>query len=276
MQTLDGKYEALLSYLRGLEGVVVAYSGGVDSTFLLMAVRDCGVAVLAVTGVSPSTPSSDLDTALDMAKSISVAHEVIRTGELEDERYSDNPPDRCFYCKSELFKKLKAIAEAKSLPHVIDGSNVDDLGDYRPGLRAKALYGVKSPLAEVGLTKDEIRELSRQKGLKTWDRASSPCLSSRIPYGEQITVSALQMVEQAETALKELGFMAMRVRKHGEMARIEFLDADIEKAVRPEIKEAIIRRLREIGFLYVTLDMEGYRVGSLNRALLSAAGVPTT
>ncbi|MBF0567937.1 MAG: ATP-dependent sacrificial sulfur transferase LarE [Nitrospirae bacterium] len=275
MQTLDGKYEALLTYLRGLEGVVVAYSGGVDSTFLLMAVRDCGVAALAVTGVSPSTPSSDLDTALDMTKSISVAHEVIRTGELEDERYADNPPDRCFYCKSELFKKLKAIAEAKSLPHVIDGSNVDDLGDYRPGLRAKALYGVKSPLAEVGLTKGEIRELSRQKGLKTWDRASSPCLSSRIPYGEQITVSALQMVEQAETALKELGFGAMRVRRHGDMARIEFLDADIEKAVRPEIKEAIVRRLRDIGFLYITLDMEGYRAGSLNRVLLSADGVPT-
>ncbi|MBF0456979.1 MAG: ATP-dependent sacrificial sulfur transferase LarE [Nitrospirae bacterium] len=266
------KYEALLTYLRGLEGVVLAYSGGADSTFLLMAVRDSGVSALAVTAVSPSMSSSDLNAALDMVSAISVAHEIIHTDELNDENYSSNTPDRCFYCKSELFKKLKDIATAKGLPHVIDGSNIDDLGDYRPGLRAKASYGVISPLAEVGLTKAEIRQLSRCKGLKTWDRPSSPCLSSRLPYGEQITVSALRMVEQAEVVLKDLGFVNLRVRKHGDMARIELMDEDIAKAVRAEIKEVIIQRFREIGFLYVTLDMEGYRSGSLNRGL-KAAGV---
>ncbi|MEO5361811.1 MAG: ATP-dependent sacrificial sulfur transferase LarE [Nitrospirota bacterium] len=267
MQMLQDKYKALLTYLRGLEGVVLAYSGGVDSTFLLMAVRDSGIAALAVTAVSPSTPSSDLTTALDMVNSISSAHEIIHTDELKDKNYTSNTPDRCFYCKSELFKKLKAIAEAKGLPHVIDGSNADDLGDYRPGLRAKAGYGVKSPLAELGLTKADIRELSRLYGLKTWDKPSSPCLSSRFPYGEQITINALHMVEQAELILKKLGFTTMRVRKHGDMARIELPEMDIEKAVSPEIKETIIRRLREIGFLYVTLDMEGYQSGSLNRVL---------
>lgn len=275
MQILQDKYEALLTYLRGLEGVVLAYSGGVDSTFLLRAVKDSGVAAIAVTAVSPSTPSSDLKSALELAASISVAHEVIHTDELKDENYSNNTPDRCFYCKNELFKKLKDIAAAKGLPHVIDGSNIDDLGDYRPGLRAKASHGVKSPLAEVGLTKAEIRQLSRLKGLKTWDRPSSPCLSSRLPYGEQITESALRMVEQAEVVLKELGFGNLRVRKHGETARIELTGEDIAKAVRAEVKEAIIQRFRKIGFLYITLDMEGYRSGSLNRGL-KAAGASTS
>ncbi|MCG6551158.1 MAG: ATP-dependent sacrificial sulfur transferase LarE [Candidatus Magnetominusculus sp. LBB02] len=264
---LQEKYEALLADLRGLGGVVLAYSGGVDSSLLLMAVKDSGVEALAVTGVSPSTPRSDLSTAVDIAGSIAVTHEIIHTDELEDERYFNNSPDRCFYCKSELFNKLKAIADARNLPHVIDGSNADDLKDYRPGLRAKTMHGVKSPLAEAGLTKAEIRELSRQKGLRTWDRPSSPCLSSRMPYGELITAHALHMVEQAETALCELGFVAMRVRKHGDMARIELPEGDIEKAVKPEIKQLIVEKLKCIGFLYVAIDMEGYRSGSLNRVL---------
>ncbi|MBF0319525.1 MAG: ATP-dependent sacrificial sulfur transferase LarE [Nitrospirae bacterium] len=274
MQVLQGKYEALLSYLRDLEGVVLAYSGGVDSTFLLMAASDSGVPVLAVTGASPSMPASDMAAALEMVNSIGVRHEVIQTDELKDENYYSNPPDRCFYCKSELFKKLRLIAESNGLPHVIDGSNLGDLDDYRPGLKAKAQHGVKSPLAEVGLTKGDIRELSRLKGLKTWDRPSSPCLSSRFPYGEHITAESLSMVEQAESALKGLGlFGELRVRKHGDMARIELPDKDIQKAAEPEVREAITQRLREIGFLYVTLDMEGFRSGSLNRALnaLSAA-----
>ncbi|MBF0516555.1 MAG: ATP-dependent sacrificial sulfur transferase LarE [Nitrospirae bacterium] len=267
---LQDKYEALLTYLRGLEGVVLAYSGGVDSTFLLMAVQCSGVAALAVTAVSPSTPTSDLKTALDMINSISVPHETIRTAELLDERYASNPPDRCFYCKSELFNKLQVIAHAHGLPHVIDGSNADDLGDYRPGLRAKAIYGVKSPLAELGLTKDNIRQLSKEMGLKTWDRPSSPCLSSRFPYGQHITETALSMVEQAESAIKALGFDNLRVRIHGDMARIELPPEDIEKAVNWEIRQTITQRLRKIGFLYITLDMEGYTSGSLNRVLTAS------
>lgn len=270
MQMLQDKYEALLTYLRGLEGVVLAYSGGVDSTFLLMAVQCSGVAALAVTAVSPSTPTSDLKTALDMINSISVPHETIRTAELLDERYASNPPDRCFYCKSELFNKLQVIAHAHGLPHVIDGSNADDLGDYRPGLRAKAIYGVKSPLAELGLTKDNIRQLSKEMGLKTWDRPSSPCLSSRFPYGQHITETALSMVEQAESAIKALGFDNLRVRIHGDMARIELPPEDIEKAVNWEIRQTITQRLRKIGFLYITLDMEGYTSGSLNRVLTAS------
>jgi len=258
------KYQKLLSILHELESVVIAFSGGVDSTFLLRAVRESGISAMAVTSYSETLPAAELDNAVAMAKSIGAAHKVIATEELSNPLFVCNPRDRCFYCKDELFSKLVIMARDEGYRFVIDGSNSDDLSDRRPGRQAAAKYGVRSPLIEAGLTKDEIRDLSRAMGLPTWCKPASPCLSSRFPYGVRITKEALKRVEQAEAFLKGLGFGELRVRSHNDMANIEVGPQELSRFFDREIREAVVQRLKAVGFKYVSIDLEGFRSGKLN------------
>ncbi len=267
MHRHDEKYALLTEYLKSLESTVLAYSGGVDSTFLLSVLSDSPVRSLAVVARSPSMPQEDLQTVLYMVEKFHVPHRIIHTEELEDENFVNNPPDRCFYCKRELFQKLRDISVNEGYKHIIDGSTSDDLSDYRPGLRAKELYHVKSPLMEVGLGKEEIRRLSKEQGIETWDKYSSPCLSSRLPYGEKISLESLKMVGESERILREMGFGELRVRKQGDTARIELSQQDIEKFLDKPVRDTIVSSFKRIGFLYVTLDLEGYQMGKLNRIL---------
>jgi uncharacterized protein len=243
---------------------VVAYSGGVDSTFLLKAMVLSGIRVMAVTGFSPTMPEQDFLDAKEAAGAMGVPHMVIETSELEMDDFRKNPPDRCFYCKSELFGRLKSIAESEGYAHLLDGSNLDDVDDWRPGRKAALENGVRSPLIEAGLRKEDIRDLSRALGLSTWDKPSSPCLSSRFPYGESITTEALKRVEAAERFLKSLGFRELRVRHHGDVARIEFREEDIPTMLNPEIRIAVTENLKALGYKFVTLDLEGFRSGKMN------------
>jgi len=262
------KYDRLITYLRSLKSGVLAYSGGLDSTFLLYAMKESGIDTLAVIGKSITMPYRDLTTALQMIALIGVSHKIIETSELSDERFASNPPDRCFYCKNELFGRLRQIAIEEGVANVFDGSTMDDLHDYRPGLKAKEKHNIISPLIIAELNKAEIRELSKAKGLKTWNKPSSPCLSSRLPYGQRITKEALSMIESSEEALREMGFISnLRVRHHGQIARIELDINDIKRAMEDSVRYKIVKRLRDIGFEYVTLDIEGYVSGKLNRVL---------
>jgi uncharacterized protein len=261
------KFNDLLSALRKAESAVLAYSGGVDSSFLLKAMKLSGIRFLAVTAFSETMPEKDLDNAVSFAKEISVEHLVIHTDELSNESFVSNPPDRCFFCKEGLFKKLRKIAKENNYEHVFDGTNTDDLSDYRPGLKAAALYGVRSPLAESGFSKVDIRSMSRELGLSTWDHPSSPCLSSRFPYGRRITITGLRQVEKAEEYLKELGLREVRVRNHGELARIEVNEKNINTLLEPENRRKITEALKSMGFSFVALDLEGYISGSMNRSL---------
>ncbi len=261
------KYNLLLDYLKSLKSVVLAYSGGVDSTFLLKATKDSQIDSLAVIGKSPTMPSEDLKTALEIVNVLETKYELIDTDELRDQNFTGNLPDRCFYCKDGLFKKIKEIALNHGYSNIIDGSNADDTDDYRPGLKARELYNVLSPLMETGFHKDEIRFLSKEFGLFTWDKPSSPCLSSRFPYGERITIDGLKMVEEAENVLKRMDFKVVRVRKHGNTARIELKEEDIIKLLDQKLRKKVLSSLRDIGFLYVTLDLEGYQSGKMNRTI---------
>ena len=266
--TSSVKEAALQEILREFPSVIVAYSGGVDSAYLAYAAhRALGGHALAVTADSPSYPDRHRQIALRLARDFGFPHLIIRTAEMERPEYRANPANRCYYCKHELYTQLSAIARERAIPVIVDGANADDRGDYRPGRQAAREFGVRSPLDEAGLTKDEIRELSRQAGLPTWDEPASACLSSRIPYFSEVTDEKLRMIERAENVLRDLGFRICRVRHHDTIARLELGRDEIARALEPSTAEAIDRELRAIGYAHVTVDLRGYRLGSLNDAL---------
>ncbi|WP_187695077.1 ATP-dependent sacrificial sulfur transferase LarE [Thermosediminibacter litoriperuensis] len=263
------KLERLKSYIKNLGRVVVAFSGGVDSTFLLKVCLDVlgKENVLAVTARSSTYPAKELEEALKLVERLGANHEIIDSEELEIPGFSENPPERCYHCKRELFGKLVAMAREKGFNFVLDGSNMDDTGDFRPGMRAKDELGVLSPLKEVGLTKADIRALSREMGLPTWNKPSFACLASRFPYGERITAEKLGRVERAEALLRELGFYQYRVRSHGDLARIEVSPGEIDRFFDGALRERVVSGLKKLGFVYVSLDLAGYRTGSMNEEL---------
>jgi len=266
--SIDSKETALDRALRELPSVIVAYSGGVDSAFLAYAAhRALGDRALAVTADSPSYPERHRQIAFDVAREFGFAHLVIQTSEMARPEYRANPANRCYYCKHELYTHLSVLARERGIPVIVDGSNADDRGDYRPGRQAAREFGVRSPLDEADLTKDEIRELSRRAGLPTWDEPASACLSSRIPYFSEVTDEKLRMIERAESVLRGLGFRICRVRHHDTLARIELGQDEIARALEPATAETIDRELRAIGYAHVTVDLRGYRLGSLNEAL---------
>jgi uncharacterized protein len=264
---MNTKLIKLINILKNMQSVVLAYSGGVDSTFLLKALQISGIRVLAVTAVSEIFPHNDLLTAKKVARELGIELRIMRTDELSMEEFVSNTPERCFFCKNELFKKLSDIATSEGYMFLLDGSNIDDTLDYRPGMRAAARYNVRSPLIEDSLSKKEIRELSRQLGLPTWDKPSSPCLSSRFPYGQRITKEALRRVEKAEEFLREIGFHEVRVRDHDNVARIEVGEEEINLALAPESRRLIAEKLSSLGYRFVSLDLDGYRMGSMNRTI---------
>jgi len=258
------KFEKLKKDLADLRGAVVAFSGGVDSTFLLAVAREIlGEHVLAVTATSETYPERELFEARSLARQMDARHLEVISEELDIPEFLHNPRNRCYYCKKELFAKLRSIAEEQGLPHVLDGTNVDDLGDHRPGRQAAAELGVISPLEQAGLTKNEIRQLSHQLGLPTWDKPAYACLSSRFPYGTAITPERVRQVGQAEDSLRTLGFRILRVRYHEDVARLELGPEEFCKAVGP-LKEQVIQMVKQVGFTFVSIDLEGYRAGSMN------------
>jgi uncharacterized protein len=262
------KEHALCDTLLSLDSVIVAYSGGVDSAYLaLVASRTLGDRALAVTADSPSYPERHRRMAVRIAQQFGLRHEIIQTSELERPEYRANPANRCYYCKHELYTHLSRIAAGHAAV-IVDGNNADDRGDHRPGRQAAREFGVRSPLDEVNLTKDEIRALSKRAGLPTWDEPASACLSSRIPYHTEVTDEKLRMIERAEQALGALGFRVYRVRHHDDVARVEIARAEMTRAIEGETAAAIVRELKAIGYRYVSLDLQGYRTGSLNEGLL--------
>lgn len=272
-ETLERKQQRLFEILRGLGRVIVAYSGGTDSAYLAWAAHHVlGDNALAVTADSPSLPESHKRDAEELARRIGFRHEFLATREFDNPNYVRNDPDRCFYCKDELFTRLEELGRSRGIPHIIYGVNTDDLGDYRPGQKAAWLHQVKAPLVEAGLSKAEIRELSRRAGLPTWDRPASACLASRIPYGTAVTPERVKIVERGEEALHALGFRQCRVRYHGELVRIEIAADELPRALDPEMARRFVEIFKPLGFHYVTLDLEGYRQGSLNEALRQRAG----
>ena len=276
MQT-DEKWDRLRSLLGELKLAVLAYSGGVDSSVLLRAASEVlGQGLIAVTAVSETYPPDELGPAKEYAASLGVRHRILPTDELIREEFSRNAPDRCYHCKQELFDKLRKIADAEGIPHILDGSNVDDLRDHRPGRRAAAERSVRSPLAEAGLTKQDIRDLARRLGLPMWDKPSLACLSSRIPYGTRITSELLATIQSAEDVIRGLGVRQVRVRHHNDTARIEVGPEDLVCLAASGTRERVVAAFKELGYTYVCLDLEGYRTGSMNavlgRAVETAAG----
>jgi uncharacterized protein len=262
-----------LCWLTGMRRLIVAFSAGVDSTLLLkIAVETLGPEnVLACTGVSPSLASAELVSVKDLAKQIGAPLRLIETKEMDNPLYVENSPRRCYNCKKELYTKLQTMAESRGFRFVLDGTNLDDLKDHRPGLQAAEQWRIRHPLVEAGMTKDDIRRYSRELNLPTWDKPSSPCLSSRFPYGTAIDVDKLKKVGACEVFLKELGFREFRVRYHGDLARIEVNPNEIDRLFDKPIRDLIVKRFKEVGFSFVSLDLQGFRSGSLNEGLKAPA-----
>lgn len=273
MREIERKYEQLKENLRALGSVAVAFSGGVDSTFLLKAAKEAlGEKAVAITACSAAFPKREAKEAGDFCESEGVRQLIYEFDEMAVEGFAQNPPDRCYLCKRGLFENILRIAGENGIAYVAEGSNLDDDGDYRPGHRAIAELGIKSPLREAGLTKAEIRALSKELSLPTWDKPSYACLASRFVYGETITREKLGMVEQAEQLLLDRGFRQFRVRVHGNLARIEVLPEELDRLLEQELRREITERFREIGFAYVTADLAGYRMGSMNEVLGEVEG----
>ncbi len=268
-QELWDKYDELKKYIADFGSVAVAFSSGVDSTFLLYAAKQAlGDKIIAVTASSCSFPERELNEAKDYCEKMGIRHFVIKSEELEIEGFSHNPKNRCYLCKRELFEKIRLVAKEQQIAEILEGSNLDDNGDYRPGLQAVAELGIKSPLRHIGFTKDEIRLLSKELDIPTWEKQSFACLSSRFPYGDLINEKKLKMVDRAEQLLIDLGFHQLRVRIHGEMARIELDPKEFDKFMKEEIRTEVYRKFKEYGFSYVALDVLGYRTGSMNEPIL--------
>ncbi|MBK1811590.1 ATP-dependent sacrificial sulfur transferase LarE [Clostridium sp. YIM B02505] len=265
---LKEKFKLLKDIIKEKGSAAVAFSGGVDSTFLVkVAYEVLGERLIAVTATSSTYPERELKEAIKYAKDMGVKHIIISSEELDIEGFASNPKNRCYYCKKELFTKIKNVALENGVEYVFDGSNLDDNGDYRPGMQAARELEVVSPLKQAELTKNDIRELSKELGLPTWDKPSFACLSSRFPYGHKITLPKLRMVDQAEQFLLDMGIKQVRVRHHGEIARIEVAPEEREQFFNIELMDKIGNKFKEIGFTYVTLDMLGYRTGSMNEVL---------
>jgi pyridinium-3,5-biscarboxylic acid mononucleotide sulfurtransferase len=268
METLDSKLERLRALLTEMGGVVLGYSGGCDSTLLAVVGKEVlKERLICVLASSQTYPRSEVAEALETAERLGLGVTRIETDELKNEAFAANPPDHCYYCKRELFGRLAAIGKERGIAWVADGSNVDDLKDYRPGGRAAAEFGVRSPLREAGLTKQEIRELSHRMGLPTWDKPAFACLASRIPYGTRIEPAVLARLDEAERFLKGLGFRQLRVRHHGDVARIEVEPGEIARLASPDIRRQVAEKFKALDYLYTTLDLNGYRMGSMNAVL---------
>jgi uncharacterized protein len=268
MQSEASSYDRLKNRLSGMGGVLVAFSGGVDSSLLVAAARDAlGEKMVAVTASSPTYSAEERERACSLAKTLGVRHIVIETNEFEINSFRSNPKDRCYYCKLELYGVLRGLADREGLPFVIDGFNRDDRSDHRPGHQAAREYGVRSPLDDLGFGKDEIRKMARERGLPNWDQPACACLASRIPYGQEITPLRLERILGAETAIRSLGFRVVRVRDHGDLARIEIGRDELDLASRREFRDSLAQACKQHGYTYACLDLDGYRTGAMNEAI---------
>ncbi|MFB0532885.1 MAG: ATP-dependent sacrificial sulfur transferase LarE [Desulfatiglandales bacterium] len=266
--TSKRKLERLKETLTKMESVLIAYSGGVDSTLVMRVAKDVlGDKVLAVTARSPVYPPEEIEQAKALARSLKVRHKVIETHEMANPQFVNNPKDRCYWCKEELFTRLLSIASENSLKYVVDGTNFDDLDDFRPGMKAAGDLGVRSPLKEAMLTKEDIRSLSKRLGLPAWNKPALACFGSRFPYGMKITKESLNKVDKAERCLKNLGITQVRVRHHDKIARIEVMEEDIPKLLEEKSRRRVISYVKEVGYSYIAVDLEGYRTGSMNEVL---------